>query len=190
MGPLYFFPNQCIRQTSWTHPHKTSPLIVMIDHQNDVQEGVYKYFKTLTKNILKIVTIAFAPNYKLETYSSKEELFEYLESPDYMVTRQAKGVCFAFEVIENAPNDYSMNLYFGDHNFPGAHFANGMPNQSRYVYDPTRMAPNMNAFEQYSRRGYAYLHNVMANQVLKQVTGDPEANISVMTAPVPGAVDV
>ena len=53
MGPLFFFPNQCLRQTSWSHPHKTSPLIVMIDHQNEVQEGIYKYFKTLTKNIIK-----------------------------------------------------------------------------------------------------------------------------------------
>ena len=48
----------------------------------------------------------------------------------------------------------------------------------------------MNAFENYSRRGYAYLHNLMANQVLKTVTGDGLANISVMTAPVPGAVDI
>ena len=32
MGPLYFFPNQCIRETSWSPPHKTSPLIVMIDN--------------------------------------------------------------------------------------------------------------------------------------------------------------
>ena len=122
--------------------------------------------------------------------SSKEELFDYLESPDYMVTRKAKGVCFAFEVIENAENDYSMNLYYGDHSFPGAHFANGIPLQTNPVYNPTRMAPDMNGFEQYSRRGYAYLHNLMANQVLKHVTGDPDANISLMTSPVPGAVNV
>jgi len=48
----------------------------------------------------------------------------------------------------------------------------------------------MTAFETYSRRGYAYLHNLMANQVLKSVTGDQEAGISLMTSPVPGAVNV
>ena len=74
-----------------------------------------------------------APLYKLEVMSSKEELFEYISSPDYMVTRQAKGVCFAFEVVENGEHDYSMNLYFGDHSFPGAHFANGIPSQANYV---------------------------------------------------------
>ena len=101
-----------------------------------------------------------------------------------------KGVCFAFEVVENAPNDYSMKLYYPDHSFPGAHFAAGIPLQTNPVYNPTRMAPDMNSFEQYSRRGYAYLHNLMANQVLKQATGDIDANISLMTAPVPGAVNV
>ena len=99
----------------------------------------------------------------MEVMSSKEELFDYLESPDYMVTRKAKGVCFAFEVIENAENDYSMNLYYGDHSFPGAHFANGIPLQTNPVFNPARMAPDMNGFEQYSRRGFAYLHNMMAN---------------------------
>ena len=52
------------------------------------------------------------------------------------------------------------------------------------------MAPDMNSFEQYSRRGYSYLHNLMAVQVLKQVTGNEDANISMMTSPVPGAVKV
>ena len=84
-----------------------------------------------------------------------------------MVTRDAKGVCFAFEVIENAPNDYSMNLYFSDHSFAGAHFANAIPLQTNPVFSPTTMAPDMTAFESYSRRGFAYLHNIMANQVLK-----------------------
>jgi len=107
-----------------------------------------------------------------------------------MVTRQAKGVCFAFEVIENAPNDFQMNLYYPDHSFPTAHFANAIPNQQNPVFDPTRMAPDMNGFEQYSRRGYAYLHNLLANQVLKYSTGNPDAGIKLMTSPVPGAVDV
>jgi hypothetical protein len=45
-----------------------------------------------------------------------------------MVSRNSKGVCFAFEVIENGPNDYEMRLHYSDHNFPTAFFANAIPN--------------------------------------------------------------
>jgi len=48
----------------------------------------------------------------------------------------------------------------------------------------------MEGFEQYSRRGFSYLQNVMANQVLKHVTGVPDARIVFMTSPVPGAVSI
>lgn len=48
----------------------------------------------------------------------------------------------------------------------------------------------MNAFEWYSRRGFSYLHNLLANQVLKYVTDNEDANITLMFAPVPGAVDL
>ena len=47
-----------------------------------------------------------------------------------MMDRHTKGICFGFEVVENAENDYSINLYYPDHSFVGAHFANGIPNQS------------------------------------------------------------
>ena len=50
----------------------------MIDQQNDIQDGIYKYYKSLTKEMIKKATLAFVPNYKMETYDSKEELFEYL----------------------------------------------------------------------------------------------------------------
>ena len=59
----------------------------MIDRSNAVQEGVYKYYKELTKWMLKKASIAFVPNYQMVTYASKEELFDYLESPDYMADR-------------------------------------------------------------------------------------------------------
>lgn len=80
-----------------------------------------------------------------------------------MMTRQTKGVCFGFGIEQKADNDYNVNLYYPDHSFAGAHFANGIPNQSNPVYDPTTMAPNMNGFENYSRRGYVYAHNLVAN---------------------------
>ena len=50
--------------------------------------------------------------------------------------------------------------------------------------------PDMNSFEWYQRRGYAYIHNIMANHVLKNATGNADANIAMMMAPVPGAVSI
>ncbi len=94
-----------------------------------MQEDIYKYYQVLTKQIISYATIAIVPNWKMHTYKTKEELYEYLTSPDYMVTRQSNGVCFAFEVIENAPNDYEMRIHMPDHRFPTANFANGVPNQ-------------------------------------------------------------
>ena len=44
-----------------------------------------------------------------------------------MVDKKAKGVCFAFEVTQNADNDWQMNLYYNDQSLVGAHFANGVP---------------------------------------------------------------
>ena len=48
----------------------------------------------------------------------------------------------------------------------------------------------MVAYENYSRRGYLYLQNLIANMVLKYSTGNPQANIAVVTSPVPGSVFV
>ena len=127
----------------------------------------------------------------MQLFSSEQELFEYVESPDYMNNRQNPGICFAFEIVaDEDSNTYQAKLYYQDHSIPGMHFANGIPDQQQSVFNPARQAPNMNAFEQYSRRGFAYLHNLMANQVLIKVTGDASANISLMTSPVPGAVNI
>jgi len=50
MGPLYFAPNQCLRETGFTPIKKASPIIAVIDSgENDIQEGVAQYYKMLTK---------------------------------------------------------------------------------------------------------------------------------------------
>lgn len=38
-------------------------------------------------------------------------------------------------------------------------------------------------YKQYAYNGYAMLHNLIANVVLKQTTGRNDATISLMTAP-------
>ena len=39
------------------------------------------------------------PHYEYQTYDSKEELFDYIASEDYLKTRSTKGICFGFEVV-------------------------------------------------------------------------------------------
>ena len=51
-----------------------------------------------------------------------------------------------------------------------------------------KKAPDMEAYENYNRRGYSYLHNLIANIVLKHTTGNPQALVSMMVSPVPGSV--
>ena len=48
----------------------------------------------------------------------------------------------------------------------------------------------MESYENYARRGYSYVHNLVANMILKRTTGDPQASISLMESPVPGSVYV
>ena len=128
MGPMFFEPTQCIRQTSWTQPKKTSPIIAYIEHGNAIEQAIVQYYTKFLKELRRKATPVFIPNYKLTPYANKEELFDYISSDDYMVSSSMKGVCFAFEVIENAPNDYDINIFFGDHHQYGARFANGIPN--------------------------------------------------------------
>ena len=63
MGPLYWMPDQCIKYTSWTTPKKTSPLIVVIDNDNELQDDIIKYYTELTKTERHYATAAFIPNY-------------------------------------------------------------------------------------------------------------------------------
>ena len=162
----------------------------MIPHGNDVEEGIRQYLELLTKKMRKYATPVFVPNYEVTEFVSKADLFDYIESPDYMVTRDMPGICFAYEVIENAPNDYQIMFYFSDQQMLTAHFAAGMPNQSNPVWAPQNVKADMNSFEWYSRRGYIYLQNMMANQILKLKSGDADASITTMTAPVPGQAAV
>ena len=51
-------------------------------------------------------------------------------------------------------------------------------------------APDLVSFKNYSKRGYSYTQNVIANMILKVATGNPQANIAVMSSPIPGSVYV
>ena len=128
MGPLYFAPNQCLSQTSFTHPKKTSPIIAYIDNGNDLTSDVEQYWKALTTLIKHKVSILLAPNFKTKKFNSEKDLFDYVQDPNYMLTRDRPGICFGFGIEQNGPDKYTSKLYFSDfitHKPP--HMANGIP---------------------------------------------------------------
>lgn len=49
MGPVYWAPNQCLRETSFVSPKKASPIIAIVDSgdygvSNELQEGIMQYY--------------------------------------------------------------------------------------------------------------------------------------------------
>ena len=140
MGPLYFAPDQCLRQTSFTHPNKASPIIAMVkNNSTKLGDDVLQYWSELTKIIKHKVSIALAPNFKTKVFNSEEELYEYVTDPDYMISKHYPGICFGFGIEENSPNKFTSKLYFNDYSRKlGARFANGIPDQKLDVYEPFR----------------------------------------------------
>jgi len=53
------------------------------------------------------------PKYVSVDYPTKTEFFDYLESDTYMSDGNI-GVCMGFEMIENAPNDYTLKIFLND----------------------------------------------------------------------------
>ena len=113
-GPLFFAPDQCRKDCSFMIPRRSSPIIAIIDHDNEVQEGVQDYYKAIFRWQLPYVIPLLLPHYKFEIYKSKEELFNYISSEDYLKTSDTKGICFGFEIIKHADNDWEAKLYFND----------------------------------------------------------------------------
>ena len=118
----------------------------------------------MTKLIKQKVSILIAPNFKTKKFNSEKDLFDYVQDPNYMLTRDKPGICFGFGIEENGPNKYTSKLYFSDYiTHKPPHMANGVPSQKNDVFIPQRQMPDMNSFENYQRRGFVYSHNVIAN---------------------------
>ena len=71
--------------------------------------NIQNYLTALFKDS-NLLNIGFNPEFKY--YESKEALFEYIGSDTYL--NPDLGVCFGFEVVENGPHDWAVQLYFDD----------------------------------------------------------------------------
>lgn len=63
----------------------------------------------------------------------------------------------------------------------------GIPNSQKAAYSPLQTTPDTKGFVDYLTRGYSVLHNLAANVVLKIETGDDNAIITLLSAPMPAS---
>ena len=86
-GPQFFFPPQCVRQTSWTIPKRGSPIVAIIDNSTDpnpISADVNDYFNALKKVQRHTAAWLIVPSYYTMWFNSQEELYDYIASPDYL----------------------------------------------------------------------------------------------------------
>lgn len=68
-----------------------------------------------------------------------------------------------------------MNLYFDDQTGFGGITGVGIPPTSAAAWSPSVQSPNKGAYLLYTQNGFNYLQNLIANMVLREVTGKPAA---------------
>jgi len=66
----------------------------------------------------------------------------------------------------------------------------GIPNTQNEAYNPLARTPDTKGFVDYLNRGYSTLHNLAANIALKLETGDENANIALLSAPMPASSEI
>lgn len=128
-GPLFDLPTQCLIQFSFTKPAQASPLIGVVIHGNEAETIAVNYLSTLFSYQWSQAG-PLIPHFKIKTFATKQDLWDYVESPDYYVSRFGHDpLCYAFELIQNSPNSYEANLFFNDQFLFSGRFGIGVPSQ-------------------------------------------------------------
>ena len=91
------------------------------------------------------------------------------------------GVCFGFSVTENSASSYKLELIFND-KFEDLD-SQLIPTQIYDVASPFVTDQDTDSFRKYTRNGYSYLHNWIANKVLQRVVNSTAAHIAVTLVP-------
>ena len=56
----------------------------------------------------------------MQTFTDKNELFDWIASDDYTYPQGNEGVCYGFQLEEDDDGDYTLTLYFNDQSSGGA----------------------------------------------------------------------
>jgi len=93
-------------------------------------------------------------------------------------------------VTNTSNSDFNVNLYFDDQTGFGGISGIGIPPTSSAVWSPSVSAPDRGAWFLYTQNGFNYLQNLIANMVLREVTGVPTAQMTFMSIPIPSDTSV
>lgn len=97
-------------------------------------------------------------NYNFTNFASVSEFTSYVANPQYLnKTAGFEGVCFGYQITENAPNNYNVELLFNDQTLMGGPKSVGVPSQLYPSWSPSATEPKTTPYEQYATRGYSML---------------------------------
>ena len=54
------------------------------------------------------------PDFEFKSFATREDLFSYLQDPEYLKSDDHPGVCYGFELVKDGDKAYTTNLYFND----------------------------------------------------------------------------
>ena len=102
-------------------------------------------------------------------FDSKEEMFAYVEHPDYMKDfENRKGLCFGISHNEEIDDDgfetHSFDLHFDDQ--LKSRYRN-IPSQLYEAYNPYTASPKLESYNFYVRQGFNLMQNWCANALLR-----------------------
>jgi hypothetical protein len=97
-------------------------------------------------------------NYTFTNFTSVSEFTSYVANPQYLnKTAGFEGVCFGYQITENAPNNYNVELLFNDQILMGGNKSVGIPSQLYPSWSPSATEPKFSPYVQYANRGYSML---------------------------------
>lgn len=62
-------------------------------------------------------------------------------------------------------------------------FNQGIPSQMKPAADPSQQVPLTKFYDRYTKEGYSYVQNWVANTILKRATNNSNAQIATMIVP-------
>ncbi|CDW85159.1 abc transporter family protein [Stylonychia lemnae] len=128
--------------------------------------------KTLEESVIDFEYMAF---------KSHDDIIDYIASSDYMLRGGKKGICFGFSVLENGSDDIDVKLIFNGNQ--GETEARQIPLQLTQPWSQYLIKEDKPSYYSYTKQGFSYMQNWIANIVLREKSGKQNATIAMSIVP-------
>ena len=131
-GPQFFFPTQCIRQTSFMIPRVASPQIAIIGKQNElnyIEQDISDYFVAFKKIQRATPAWLIVPSYRTKYFDTQQDMFDYVSNEEYLTDFAYQGLCMGLdvEIKGDKGHQVEMKVYFNDQSYGAGPLAYGVP---------------------------------------------------------------